>query len=126
MNKLITLEEMRGAVRRAVDERGRDFVYPWQWMRHPPLCDTPCCVYKNKDGTPSCIVGLAVSYLRPNVVLREFEAAHEVLPGLADDDATWYAQKAQGIQDQGGTWGEALDAAEGSICEANGERSIQS
>lgn len=115
MNKLITLEEMRGAVRRAVEERGRDFVYPWEWMEHPPLCDTPCCVYRRKDGTPSCIVGLAVSYLRPDVVLEEFVLANAALIGLADDSASKYAEVAQSEQDVGVSWGEALDAAERSL-----------
>ena len=63
---MTTYAEMKAALERAVEERGADFVYPEEWR------ETRMCRYRLPDGRPGCIVGLAMSYLMPDVVLQEF------------------------------------------------------
>jgi hypothetical protein len=114
---LITLSEMRAAIRRAVEERGADFVYPDEWKMSERPSTHAQCQYRRGDGTPACIVGLAMSYLRPDVVLTEFVSAHDVLGGHATRNAIEFAANAQACQDDGATWGEALASAEDWVAE---------
>lgn len=113
--QLITLDEMRTAIKRAVEERGEDYIYPEEWKKSSPdilYGEDYQCQYRNEDGSPSCIIGLAVSYINPNIILKEFTCAHLALRDMAEDDAGLYATIAQAGQDQGNTWGEAYKAAE--------------
>jgi len=113
---LITLEEMRGAIKRAVEERGEGFVY-----EHKPWPDSPNnigCHYNHPvTGEPDCLIGLAYSYLRPNHRLPSQGSAPYVLQCEATASACGYAQIAQIKQDDGETWGEALAAAEAWLAE---------
>lgn len=99
-DKLITYDEMKAALERAVAERGEGFVYE---APDPRLG----CVYYDADFKPSCIVGLAMSYLRPHRRLQEGPAAVS-LSGLADDKARCLADFVQQFQDGGEPWGLAL------------------
>lgn len=112
---LITLEEMRGAIKRAVEERGEGFVY------EKKLGYETICHYNHPvTGEPDCLIGLAWSYLRPTDRLEAVGPACEVLLGKATSNACTYAQEAQWVQDEEGTWGEALAAAEAWLAEQEG------
>jgi len=111
---------------RAVEEKGADYV--------DPDADTVGCNYADGQGNPLCIVGHVVNYLgvdlRP-VVVGEDGAEHEELwghgvsavelnyatraaphPGIRiTDDAVWVLGKAQTMQDNGASWGEAVKYA---------------
>lgn len=108
-NKLITLDEMRDAIKRAVAERGKSYVYPGASSDSEKGVE---CRYRFEDGTPGCIVGLAVSYVDPKLTLPERKNAEYALEGVAEFTAITYALKAQDAQDIGRTWGDALSVAE--------------
>lgn len=109
--KLISYDEMKAALECAVAERGEGFVYPEEWKRKELGDIGSSCQYRLEDGTPGCIVGMAMSYLRPDVVLPEFTGSERALDGLVDDLADHLAAEAQRHQDMGATWGEALERA---------------
>lgn len=113
---LITLEEMRGAIKRAVEERGEGFVYEQKpWPDYPN--DLGCHYNHPTTGEPDCLIGLAYSYLRPARRLPSQGSAGYVLQCKATPSACEYAQIAQTKQDIGETWGEALAAAEAWLAE---------
>lgn len=113
---------------RAVKEKGAKYV--------DPNANTVGCQYADEKGQPLCIVGHVMSYLdvdlRPVVTGGDFEDIERVWgwgvsavelgyalgaaphPGVSlTDDAVWTLGRAQTIQDDGNTWGEALEAAKG-------------
>ena len=105
----ITRENFTASLERAVAERGEDFVYPEAWMTSANACQ-----YSLRDGTPACIIGLALSYIDPGIVpgSGEFgssDAGMEEL-GVEDDVLIIAARAAQIRQDRGYTWGRSLDA----------------
>jgi hypothetical protein len=101
--KLITLEEMRSAIKAAVAEKGEDFVYPRE---------SQCLYNETENGPPRCIVGDAVHRLRPSLILKEGAAAAAALAGFATTSAIMYALVAQVGQDNRYSWGTALRSAE--------------
>lgn len=98
---LITFDEMKAALERAVAERGENYVYtrPGQ-----------TCLYRHEGDVPGCLVGLAMSYLRPDVRLEE-EEAFFALRGHAEENAISLANWAQSYQDGGLSWGRSLAKA---------------
>lgn len=98
----------------AVLDRGADYVY--EGIKRPDSDDPnqKWCVYRLPDGAPSCIVGHVYSYLG---VLDE--AKEDARPGWQpvsilkrfDGDALHVLNIAQRRQDNGESWGGALDAA---------------
>lgn len=116
MNELITLEQMRNAIKRAVEERGADYVY--EKKPHPENEVCLACHYNHPEtGEPDCLIGLAFSYLRPETRLPIYGSAYMVLKDIAHEDARLYASSAQRYQDDGYTWGEALAIAEAWLAE---------
>ena len=110
---MITLQQMREAIKAAVEERGEDFIYPRDnedWMING------VCRYRLEDGTPACIVGLAMSKIDPSIVLPEEQDAFDALEGIAETEAQRYANDVQGRQDCGDSWGRALRCVEGNVC----------
>lgn len=63
MTRIITDEEFVAAFDAAVEERGRDFVYPDEWKIPMLEGDTSprnmTCLYNLDDGAPACVWGLA-------------------------------------------------------------------
>jgi hypothetical protein len=114
MDKLITYDEMKAALEGCVAERGADFVYPEEWKRES---ETPygfkkkVCQYVNEDGTPGCIIGMAVMKNWPHIELREATGADEILDLYADSKASALAMECQLYQDDGHSWGESLSMA---------------
>lgn len=113
MPELITKAKALELLEAAVAERGADYVYPRTFDG-----TGPSCVYV-RGGKPACLVGLAMT--KAGVPIEQlagwdtrFESdAHSVLvdDGLAAVDVAEMLAAAQSVQDDGGTWGEALDAA---------------
>jgi hypothetical protein len=89
-------------LRRIVDAKGEDYVYPRQ----------EACVYFEKDGSPSCIIGheLAkhgIDYNDENSVEQLVEAGF-----IKTDPATReFLLEVQAFQDAGAPWGVALSEA---------------
>lgn len=114
MNKpTITEADFTAAIEKAVADKGADYVYN---PRHDRTC-----VY-TEDGEPSCIVGTALVNLgfepnpkwdtAPRSGVFEDTAADTILPHFFDipGDVVLAARKAQIEQDNGGTWGQALES----------------
>lgn len=113
------------AMHKAVEIRGGDYTYPTR-DEHPeywthistspdPDPDEFACRYQLDDGTPACIIGLALSLIDPKLVpsSRLVVGGGEVLRILgAPASLSLAAGRAQRVQDQGGPWGEALSEFE--------------
>lgn len=111
-------EQFVEAMRKAVAERGGDFVYPAEWR----LVGEPegICSY-TVDGAPACIVGAALYHMTGKVYDGPNQSADEVLRsyyGITDEAVTVAAAHAQEAQDANKTWAEALAEFEEVLAEA--------
>lgn len=137
-------EMMDRAMRQAVEERGRDYVYPtieedpdaWAMPKDNGIFN-PACIYTKADGTPMCIIGLALSKLGITVPHDLIMDVGELTADIWEEDAPvdengmpMYASvlpnvewgisfkmrkalvDAQLAQDGGKTWGKAYDMYE--------------
>jgi hypothetical protein len=92
-------------LRKAVEVRGADWVYPDEWR-------TPyeTCQYFLADGSPACIVGQVISQLSDEAPVSN--TSLKIVASLAgievDADAEALLQRAQNWQDHGATWGESI------------------
>lgn len=100
---MITLEQIREAIKAEVEKEGPDFVY-----ESPDEIE---CVYRHK-GVPSCLIGRALDRLIPGVQIPEGKTAFFALRELVTPAAATYADIAQRYQDRGYSWGDALNEAE--------------
>lgn len=119
----LTVQVAIDLLKRAVDEKGRDYVYVDQHDRLAGQGSTHCVNVVKVGGAlvPSCIVGDTL--VRHGVAPRWFAftntigaPAYEVIRTLrarewldVDDDAVTLLSFAQRLQDNGETWGEAYD-----------------
>lgn len=105
----LTLEKAHELLKRAVEEKGADYVYPEDEKWADGMCR-----YFRPDGAPLCIVGHVLHYLGVTRVTEGRGAAAALLgAGVTTVPTThWALQEAQCCQDGGGTWGEALAAFE--------------
>lgn len=127
MTTVVDADKAIELLERAVEEKGADYV--------DPDAATVGCNYADAKGNPLCIVGHVVSYLgvdlRPVVLVDEGYYEREELwghgvsaielnyandaaphPGFSfTNEAIWALGRAQTMQDNGETWGEALEAA---------------
>ena len=105
-----TDEDFIAAMRKAVAERGEDFVYPDEWREASE--DRESCMYVHK-GKPACLIGLAVYIATGKLVPDDLEGStagfvvRSCVPGVSDVVGR-AAFKAQAAQDVGETWGQAL------------------
>lgn len=116
----VTMADAIEMLEQAVQERGEDYVYPDEWKYQGLLCQ-----YVIGDGTPGCIVGTA---LINNGVISETQADdlrnspnnHSGIVSMLgwlgikdrfDFRAINVLGEAQSAQDNGKTWGEALERA---------------
>lgn len=122
MSKRIEEEQVTQAIRQAVEEKGRDFIYEDYLGRSGGLAT---CTYSDQAGAPSCIVGHVIRTLSP----KEFTTLHvREWATDADEPSSWSADDAldmahldvperaelalvaaQKAQDSGYPWGSALD-----------------
>ena len=104
----LTVGEFLHTLRQVVAEKGTNYVYP-----ESDITDSGCRY--RVDGRPSCLIGHALDRLG-HVVPPELEAksAAFVLDRLGVSQAAVgrVADMAQLVQDEGHTWGEALETAE--------------
>lgn len=109
----ITGKQALEALRKAVELRGADFIYPEEWRTE----SHGQCRYVH-EGQPACIVGVALDTLGVNLIGRANASADALLinPSWSDVDVTLEATRifyrAQVTQDNRQTWGAALAAAE--------------
>ena len=103
-------ERFTAAMRAAVEERGAEWRYPDDdpdWHGSGGMC-----IYRLDDGSPACLVGAALAKLGllEEVPVSSVDGAQTLMIELGfDHDVAFAADLAQGAQDMGDTWGEALD-----------------
>jgi len=121
---VLTPEKALELLERAVKERGEDYVYDEQIRGISGLgVEDELCHYLNEDGSPSCIVGYALSYLAEELdatgIVDQLLAADQSIPvptprGLHFEEITIptpaldLLSYVQSVQDHGEPWGEAL------------------
>ena len=116
MTVQITRENFTAAMRAAVAERGEDWVYPAdgsELAEQGWRSEDGTCVYVLPDGSPACLIGLALYKIDPALVEGlegENAVALRLLHRLGVEDVGLYgaAWDAQWVQDLGETWGNAL------------------
>jgi len=107
---------------KAMATKAPDYIYPG----HRDSFGEKVCVYQ-WEGRPDCLIGVALSLAGwtesmlykldgPETVSGSWRIseAYEVFPDfipLLGKDAVVALHRAQLVQDQGGTWGEAVEAA---------------
>lgn len=113
---IITSEAVTQAIHKVVEKKGADYIYP----NSGPGAS---CFY-SENGAPSCIVGWVVADLDAQAFdsLVEYESAESESFTANELGARtnlkfgvgveWALSAAQEIQDNGGTWGLALQAYE--------------
>lgn len=123
MSDLIDVNETLELLERAVAERGEDFLYPtkhvddgaWRGNGTSNSHSTACRYARADNRAPACIVGQVLAYrglldlerIREGVDAREQVVIMERFTPTAID----ILAEAQGLQDTGATWGEALGGA---------------
>lgn len=104
MTQKFTREEFTNAMRKVVAEHGEDYVY----------IPGPFCVYRNEDGSSSCLIGHALSVLGiqvPDELNAEpIEDINDDQQYTEDEVLIFAMQRAQEEQDRASTWGTALGA----------------
>jgi hypothetical protein len=111
----ITLDEAKELLGRAVKEKGADFVYQ-------PITDmgrTQCAYFDPSDKAPSCLVGHVLAY--KGLTYERLESTSSVVTEVqelveeghikVDNETLALLTVAQVEQDQGQTWGRALEEA---------------
>ena len=120
MTVQITRENFTAAMRAAVAERGEDFVYPAEGSELAEQgwrSEERTCVYTLPDGTPACLIGLALYKIDPGLLTHvklQSDNARRVMnrAGVQDEVLLLSAGMAQIEQDVGVPWGGALSEYE--------------
>ena len=126
---IINRESFTKAMREAVAERGESWTYPSlsdagdsKWRN-----SLGNCVYAFPDGSPACLIGLALYKIDPTIDLvgaeNRIATEHDdtsvmaLFKELGVEDRVLYnaAASAQRRQDRGESWGSALEAYERSL-----------
>lgn len=115
----ITLDEAKELLARAVKEKGEDYVYVPLREGGRPNGRPQCAYFNEEDRCPSCMVGYVLSY--KGVTYERLDATNSVVTEVQDlveeghlkvDNHTLaLLTVAQVEQDQGQTWGRALEEA---------------
>ena len=120
MTVQITRENFTAAMRAAVAERGEGFVYPAQGSELAEQgwrSEEGTCVYDLPDGSPACLIGLALYKIDPGLLTHvgfQVDSASRVMSrvGVQDEMLLLAADMAQDEQDVGVSWGKALSEYE--------------
>ena len=120
MTVQITRENFTAAMRAAVAERGADWVYPAQGSELAEQgwrSEGGTCVYALPDGSPACLIGLALYKIDPGLLTHvefQYDDASRVMgrAGVRDEMLLLAAGGAQTRQDVGVSWGDALSEYE--------------
>lgn len=120
---MLTIEQVRESLRKAVALKGEDYVYP----------TAKGCRYADPDtGEPSCLVGYVLADLAPEEFarLRARERASRVSPAARraipmmiamPSSAIMALDSAQAEQDRAAPWGQAMARFEATLSELSGE-----
>lgn len=114
----LSVEAVRALLVRAVEEKGADYVYtPPENAPDDEMITPGDCVYRDGDGSPSCIAGHVASYIGVLDELTEgmIVGAQEALHAPIAFDAIQGLDAAQSAQDRGKPWGEALAAFDATV-----------
>lgn len=116
MSKPLTYEEAVTLLDKAVEDKGADYVYPrHEGEEGSEAAEAGGCMYREDDGSPSCIVGHVIAYAGGDLrrVPEGLGAGHAVkLAGLSVDETTeTLLIRAQMAQDSGASWGMAVGRA---------------
>lgn len=118
-------------LQRAVSERGEDYVYVPRDHADSNEESVTTCRYFKADGTPSCGVGLALSYM--DLTKAELDE-HDINVGIGvtgltraelvegENRAISLLAYFQQMQDEGKPWGKALEFAITSVQEDDRSR----
>ena len=109
MTYIYSDEQFTAAMREAVAERGADWRYPSDpaWRN-----GNNACVYSLPTGEPACLIGLALYKIDPKLMPghEDIGSANDVMRDLGFGGLVCSAAtSAQGVQDRGERWGDALD-----------------
>lgn len=139
MTKKITVKEVKRKLRRISNERGYEYKYeaPWYEDEYGELVQANECYYSDRDGKPSCIVGVLLHDVAPAIYRRlhqfewddiDYEPRAASVDELCNEgssvakvtgvefsdffepEAIRALIVAQRSQDGGDSWGEAVDA----------------
>lgn len=115
---MVTAKEFIAAMKKAVEERGEDFVYPREWLEDGFLTADTCVYYvEDENGVKqgACIIGKALEIATGKVYTGPNDGAGDVLQHFIDPSdpnrkaVLRAAESAQTIQDLGVAWGEVLE-----------------
>jgi len=111
---MITVEQAREGLRKALEEKGEDYIYP-------NALNGENCVYADSDGDPSCLVGHAIYYIDREAFNALAEEEREEMDRIGDalpitsvrsvkfePAALKGLAEAQDRQDTKRPWGEAV------------------
>ena len=105
-------------LQKAVEERGEDYVYPVEWKTasSADAAVMTLCMYVQPDGSgPACIAGYVMHEYGASLdFLKKHEGETTPNPGRelgVDTMSLILLFDAQGVQDQGLPWGQALARA---------------
>lgn len=144
MTNKITAKEVKRKLRRIANERGYEYTYeaPWYEDEYGELVQASECYYSDRDGKPSCIVGVLLYDVAPDTYRRlhqfewddfdyephcvsidelhdEGDTVAEVtgveLSDIFEPEAIRALAVAQRAQDRGNSWGEAVRAVYGLV-----------
>lgn len=116
MTVRITRENFTAAMRAAVAERGEDWVYPEEGSELAEQgwrSEEGTCVYVLPDGSPACLIGLALYKIDPGLLTHVELQSDDVSvvmgrAGVRDRLLLLAADRAQTKQDRDEPWGDAL------------------
>lgn len=137
MSKKIGVREVKRKLRRVVNEKGHEYqyIYPTYIAVDDIEVESDTCLYSDNKGNPSCIIGVLLSRVSPETFnrLHQYEwdtsRLHPIsvdvnnlcgdtskvngvdLTDMFTKDAIALMIRTQGYQDNGSSWGVALDAA---------------
>lgn len=135
MTEKITFKQVKAVADRLVEERGEGYKYehPTEIVRYTgggsEEQKIQSCVYADRGGTPSCIVGVIASEMAPDLfeILTEGEwnengslrGSHSVVRHAAEigefftNEAYLFLRVAQREQDVNASWAMAVEVASG-------------
>ncbi len=114
------------ALRAAVRVKGTEYVYPApegdsddEDYGYDDYRNGMDCVYSTPEGAPACIIGHALYKIDPDLVpgydkVADFTSLVDSDPRLQglSSEVVRAGQRAQALQDEGETWGRALERFE--------------
>jgi hypothetical protein len=111
---MIEIPEMLNLIEIAVSERGANFRYEDYLNTYvEEELDVESCQYRARSGQPLCIAGVALNEAGLLASLRENDIVTNQtgLVGKVSRQALDVLYEAQNAQDEGNTWGYALEQA---------------